>query len=159
MPAAGRNQVAYDDIGYDGLTQFIDGVTITYTGPPSGVAVRGSAQVGLAATWSQTVDDTCTLTQDGDAVMGRIQEVFDDGFCTIAFRGFQQLPAGQSAAITRGRRLVGALGPASARGYIRQVVSAGASYAQAEAVEMGRSRGRIWTIANASGLVWVLIDD
>lgn len=158
MPAAGRNQVAYDDIGYDGITQFIDNVTITYSGPPLGTAVRGSAQVGLAVTWSQTTNDTVALTQDGDSVMGRLAEVFDDQFCTVAFHGFVQLPAGQGAAITRGRSFVGALGPTSARGYIRQTVSPGAAYTQTEQVEQARGRGRIWTVADANGQVWVYLN-
>ena len=69
-----------------------------------------------------------------------------------------QLPAGQGAAITRGRSFVGALGAASARGYIRQTVSPGAAYTQTEQVEQARGRGRIWTIADTNGQVWVYLN-
>ena len=146
MPAAGRNQVAYDDIGYDGITMKIDNSTIVY----DETKVGGSAGVGLAVTWS--ADDTVALAADGDALVGKLILVHDDNFCTVAFRGFVSLPAGTGATVTRGRLCVGAL-LVAAKGYIRQA-TASTAFVTAEYAEQARARGRIWATADLTN-VWV----
>lgn len=151
MPAPGRQQVDYTDIGYDGITLKIDGTSITYdVTKPNGIGVAAGA--GLAV--SLSADDTAQLTNDGDCVIGKLLKVAQDGFCSVAFKGFQPFAAGNAATVTRGRGIVGALGAAAARGYVRQTISPGAAYTQTEQVEQNRSRGRIWAIADLTN-VWV----
>jgi hypothetical protein len=148
MPAAGRNQVDYTDIGYDALTLKVDGVTIVYdqTQP------RGAPATMLdkAVTWS--ADDTVALAQDGDPICGKLLEVFKDGFASVQHKGFVTLPAGASATVTRGRTIVGALGAASARGYIRQTAVATTPTA-AEVTEQARGKGRIYATTDLTNVV------
>lgn len=147
MPA-GRNQVDYTDIGYDAITLKVDGTTIIYdqTQP------RGAPATMLDKAISLSADDTAQLCQDGDCVVGKLLEVFKDGFCTVQHKGFTTLPAGAAAVVTRGRTIVGALGAASARGYIRQT-SISTTPTQAEVAEQARGRGRIWNTADTTNVV------
>lgn len=133
MPS-GRDQVAYDDIDYTAITVKIDNSTITY----DATHANGSSQVGLAVTWS--ANDTVALTQDGNHVAGKLLRVEADNFGLMQVDGFATLPAGSGATVTRGKAIVGALGAASARGYIREV-------ATATAAELGVQRG--WIVNNA----------
>lgn len=139
MPA-GRNQVDYTDIRRDAVTYKIDQSTILF----DQTKVGGSAGVGLAVAYS--ADDTVALAADGDHVAGKLEQVFADGFCTVVDAGFVTLPAGAAAATTRGSKIVGALGPATARGYIREVASA-------TAAELNKGRGRIVNVAVAAAVV------
>lgn len=125
-----RKAVEFEGIGLLTATYKIDNVTITY----SATAAGGSASVGLAVTLS--ADDTVALTQDGDAVEGKLLSVEADGMCVVAVGGYVPLPGGASATLTRGTAIVGALGAASARGYIR-------SAASGTAAELIKCRGRI----------------
>lgn len=143
MPA-GRNQVAYDGIGYDALTFKIDQLTIVFDPTQQG----GSSAKGLAVTLA--ADDTVALCQDGDFVLGRLELVRDDGFATVQNEGFVQLPAGLAATITRGTFVVGATGTAGARGYVRSVNTA-------VAAELGKANGRIYNAADLTG-VWIDLD-
>lgn len=138
--ASGRNQVDYTDIDYDALTLKIDNVTIIF----DATKANGSAQVGLAVTFS--ADDTVALCADGDFVLGKLLKVADDLFCTVQHEGFCTLPGGASAALTRGKPIVGALGAASAKGYVREV-------ATATAAELGKMNGRIINVADAANVV------
>lgn len=139
MPA-GRNQVDYTDIDYSGLTYKIDNVTITYDVTKAG----GSSQVGLAVFLS--ANDTVALTQDGTAVEGKLLKVTDDLFCTVQTDGYCTLPGGVAANLTLGKKIVGALGAASARGYIREV-------ATATTAELGLAAGSIINNADATAVV------
>lgn len=142
--AAGRNQVDYSEIGVDEdaiLTVKIDNATITYDATKAGA----SAQVGLAVTWS--ADDTIALCADGDYVLGKLLRVTDDLFAAVQVEGFCQLAGGNAATLTRGTAIVGALGAASAKGYIRSVNTA-------VAAEMGKQNARIHNVADATA-VWV----
>ena len=127
---AGRSSVS--NIGVVGAyrTYKIDDSTITY----SATAAGGSSQVGLAVTFS--ADDTVALTADGDAVIGKLILVESDDKCNVMTDGTMTLPGGDSATLTLGATIVGALGAASAKGYIR-------SAASGTAAELVKARGRI----------------
>lgn len=116
----------------DFLTFEIDNSTITYLA----TADNGSSQVGLAVTYTSGGDGTVKLAEDGEFVLGRLAKVSDDNYCTVQVKGVMKLPVGSGAAITEGKAIVGALGAASAKGYIREV-------ATGTAAELGRCRGFI----------------
>jgi len=137
MPA-GRNQAAFDDINYDGVSLPIDGVTITYDETqPNGIpaALTGRA-VSVTVTGGRVV---AKLAADGESVHGRLMRITRDLFCAMAHRGFVPLPAGASATITPGRKVVGALGGAGGTqpGYIRDAASG-------TAVELARKGGHAY---------------
>lgn len=147
MPA-GRNQVAYAGIRYDAITKKIDNSTIVF----DATKANGATAVGLAVTISG--DDTVALVADGDRVLGKLLKVEADGFCTVQDTGFVSLPAGDGATVTAGQPVVGALGAASAKGYIRNAVAIGGSYTQSQLVERAKARGVIHN-AEAAATVWV----
>ncbi len=120
------------NIGVGGVyrTYKIDDSTITYDATKTG----GSAQVGLAVTFS--TDDTVALCADGDAVIGKLILVEGDDKANVMTEGTMTLPGGDSATLTLGATIVGALGAASAKGYIR-------SAASGTAAELVKARGRI----------------
>jgi hypothetical protein len=143
-----RNAVGYQDIDFLAITQKTDNSTILF----SATTTPGlSAQAGLATTWS--ADDTQALTADANGVAGKLILVDADNpgganpFCTVQVEGFCQLPGGNAAALTRGKHIVGALGAASARGYIRDVATAAAA-------ELGVQNHTIWNVADTTA-VWV----
>lgn len=120
----------FEGIGARQVTYAIDNSTITY----SATTANGSAQVGLAVTLS--TDQTVALTEDGEEVEGKLISVSADLMATVQVEGFMTLPGGASASLTVGKKIVGALGAASAKGYIREVNTA-------TAAELGLQRGRI----------------
>ena len=115
---------------YKTQTYPIDNSTITY----SATEANGSAQVDLAVTL--TTSETIALVGDGEQVEGKLISVESDGFCVVQISGRMTLPGGSGATLTNGKQIVGDLGAASAKGYIREV-------ATAVAAELGVSRGRI----------------
>lgn len=139
---SGRNQVDYTDIRYDGLTVKIDNSTITFDATQPGGAA--ATMIGKAVTWS--ADDTVALVADGEYVLGKLIKVNADLTATVQKWGMATFPAGASASVTRGKKIVGALGPSSAKGYIREV-------ATATAAELGRQRGEIVNTADTAAVV------
>jgi hypothetical protein len=135
-----RNIVAYEGIAPVYATYLIDGSTITYDATKAG----GSAQVNLAVVLSAS--KTVALTQDASAVHGKLILVEADGKCTVQTGGYCTLPGGASATLTPGSRVVGALGAANARGYIRSV-------AAATLAEVAVARGEIVDAATATAVV------
>ncbi len=127
---AGRSDVSNIGAGGEYHTYKIDAATITYDATKSG----GSAQVGLAVTFS--ADDTVALCADGDAVQGKLILVEGDNKANVMTKGTMTLPGGASATLTLGAKIVGALGAASAKGYIR-------SAASGTAAELVKARGQI----------------
>lgn len=127
-----RETLAYQGQHAKFLTCPIDETTITYLE----TADNGSAQAGLAVTFTAAGDGTVKLTEDGEFVLGRLALVREDGFCSVQVEGVQKLPVGSGASITEGKRIVGDLGAASAKGYIREVNTA-------VAAELGVARGFI----------------
>ncbi|MCI0489380.1 MAG: hypothetical protein L0229_22535 [Blastocatellia bacterium] len=125
-----RKTVLNTDVEGPTRTYKIDNSTIVYDKTKTG----GSAQVGFAVTFS--ADDVVKLTEDGEAVVGRLELVEADNFCVVRVNGPVSLPGGDSATLTLGKKIVGDLGVAGAKGYIREV-------ATATAAELGVARGRI----------------
>jgi hypothetical protein len=64
------------------------------------------------------------LTTDASPVHGQLLLCENDGECTVQIWGGVLLPAGNAATVTAGSKIVGALGAASAKGYIRNVAAA-----------------------------------
>ena len=125
-------RAAVSNVGtnYRALTFAIDDSTITYSATVAG----GSSQVGLAVTLSD--DDTVKLTEDGEYVLGKLIAAYPDNFATVQVGGVCELPGGDGATLTLGEKIVGALGAANAKGYIRAV-------ATGTAAELGHARGAI----------------
>lgn len=134
-----RLDVKYDDIKPIFATFKIDDSTITY----SATSVRGSAEVDLAVTLSAA--ETVELVGDGEPIVGKLIQVFADGYCTVQIGGITTLPAGTSAALTLGKKIVGDL-LVSAEGYIREVNTA-------TAAELGLCRGQIYDAGTTTAVV------
>lgn len=124
-----RNTVSFDEIARHYVGVPIDNSTITF----DVTKVGGSASVGLAVTLS--ANKTVALAADGNEVFGKLIKVEDDGVATIQDGGFMKLPGGTAAALTPGKKIVGAL-LVAAKGYIREV-------ATATAAELGVAKGEI----------------
>ena len=116
-----RNIIDFEGIGGVYATYLIDDSTITY----SATATGGSAGVNLAVTLS--THKTVALAADGEAVIGKLVKVESDNKATVQVGGYTTLPGGASATLTVGTVAVGALGAASAKGYIRSAASATAA--------------------------------
>lgn len=125
-----RNIVEFDGVDGRYASYKIDNSTITYDSTKE----NGSSQVGLAVTLS--TDDTIKLAEDGNAILGRLIQVESDDKALVQYEGYMTLPGGNGASLTIGKKIVGALGAASAKGYIREV-------ATATAAELGVARGFI----------------
>jgi hypothetical protein len=78
---------------------------------------NGSAQVGLAVTLES--DAVVSLAGDGEEVEGKLVKVEPGGLAVVQVGGVMELPAGNAATVTVGTKIVGALGAASAEGYIK----------------------------------------
>lgn len=135
-----RKKVRFDGIVGPYATFAIDAVTITFDASLAG----HSAAVGMAA--SLSADQTVKLAADGDAIIGRVHAVESDGFATIQTDGFIDFPAGDGVTVTLGSKIVGALGAASAPGYIRN--------ADAGNTEDLKASGRV-VDAQVQTAVWV----
>ena len=138
-----RDAIRFDDIKPVFVTYKIDNSTITY----DSTKTRGSAQVDLAVTFS--ADDTVQLVGDGEAIEGKLISVDADKKCVVQVGGFMTLPGGSGATLTRGKKIVGDLGAASAEGYIREANTA-------VAAELGVQRGRIINNGTTTAVVVVL---
>lgn len=132
-----RNTVSYDGIRTEQTTYLIDGVTIT----ADATKVGGSSAVNMAVTLS--ADKTVALAADGDSILGVLVLVEADGKCAVQDDGFAKFMAGASATVTAGSKIVGALGPSSAKGYIRNVAATTGSYVQGTATDALRGRHQI----------------
>jgi hypothetical protein len=104
-----------DGIGFRAATFVIDGSTIPAYDPAValGSAVAGRA-VGLVAGTQNAVE----LVAAGQDILGRLDHVESDGACVVQIEGECKLPQGNAVDVVRGDKIIGALGPASARGYI-----------------------------------------
>jgi len=122
----------------------IDDSTITYSATEDG----GSDKVDLAVSFSAA--NTVETVGDGEAVLGKLIKVEADGVCTVQTHGGMTLPGGDSASLTRGKKIVGALlAVTAAEGCIREV-------ATATAAELGLCRGFICDASTATAIeVWL----
>lgn len=111
--ATGRHDVDFEGVDPVVLSFKIDGVTIVY----NEALERGSAGIDLAVNLVSA--RTVQLVSDAQPVLGKLLLVTPDGFCSVQVGGGTSLPAGLAAAVTAGQRIVGALGAAAAKGYIR----------------------------------------
>ncbi|GIW06367.1 MAG: hypothetical protein KatS3mg060_1172 [Dehalococcoidia bacterium] len=135
-----RDTISFVGIGAEYVTFRIDNATITYDATqPGGSAVVGRA-VGLSAA------GTVELVANGDEVLGKLIAVEPNLTATVQTGGYCTLPGGQGASLTLGKRIVGALGPGNARGYIREVNTS-------VAAELGVARGLIVDASTASATV------
>lgn len=120
-------------------TYSIDNSTIAY----DSTKARGAATTMLDKAVSLSAAKTVQLASDGEAVIGKLIKVEADNFATIQDRGYMEFPGGSGATLTRGKKIVGALGAASAKGYIREV-------ATGTAAELGLQNGEIIDSGTAS---------
>ncbi|MGN6814409.1 MAG: hypothetical protein ACTHMP_26380 [Thermomicrobiales bacterium] len=123
-----RAITAYEGIGAEYTTYKYDSSIVFDDTKP-----RGSASVDLAVTF--TPPRTGGLAPDAPRVECRLEVVESDGFCNVQTDGYTHLPGGNGATLTVGSRIVGALGPSSAKGYIRTAVSTEALAADGEIVD------------------------
>lgn len=116
-----RNIVAFEGIRTEAdiVTFKIDEVTIVYTD-----VAGGAAATMLNKAVSLSADNTVQLASDAEAVIGKLLHVEPDGKCAVQVGGYVTLPGGNAATLTRGNSIVGALGAAAAKGYIRVSVAA-----------------------------------
>lgn len=144
-----RLKVGFEEIGAVFASFKIDGDTIAYDATKGG----GSASVGLAVTLS--ADDTIALCADGDMVLGKLVQVEADGVATVQIAGGMTLPAGEGANVTVGKRIVGDLGAANAKGYIQELADA----ANGDAAEINaavKARGVIINNDDTTAVVVIL---
>lgn len=127
-----RNAIDFEGIGILTATYKIDNSTIVYDATKAG----GAATTMLNKAVTLSAAGTVALAADGDAVEGKLLLVESDNKCTVQVGGYTTFPGGDSASLTLGKKFVGALGAAAAKGYIREV-------ATGTAAELGKCRGRI----------------
>ena len=118
-----RNTVAFDGIGAVYATFLIDNSTIVY----DATKANGAAATMIGQAVSLSAAATVQLASDAEAIVGKLIKVEADNKATVQVRGFMTLPGGASATLTRGLKIVGALGAASAKGFIRIAASATAA--------------------------------
>lgn len=110
-----------DGIGFRAETLRIDNSTLVYDPiAPLGIP---AATLGRAVTLVTGSVDTVKLSGAGDVVYGKLDHIEPDGACTVQIEGECKLPQGSAVTVVRGNRIVGALGPASAPGYIGPAVT------------------------------------
>ena len=133
------------NIGTGGVyrTYKIDNSTITYDATETG----GSASIGLAVTFSAA--DTVALVAAKGMVIGKLIKVEADNKATVQTDGTMELPGGDSATLTLGTPICGALGVSSAKGYIQTATKSDTDMMQA-------ARGRIENAGTATAVVVTL---
>jgi hypothetical protein len=107
-----------DGIGFRAVTFKADGVTITF----DPAAKLGSAVSGRAVALVAGTQDTVELVAADQAILGRLDHVEGDDVAVVQIEGECKLPQGNAVDVVRNNRIVGALGPASARGFIGPAV-------------------------------------
>lgn len=127
------------------LAQYAPGIVDNSTIVYDSTLIGGSAGVGKAVVL--TAANTVALAADADHIYGVLTQVEWDGKCTIQVQGYVQLPGGTAALLTTGLAVVGALGAASAKGFVRGV-------AIATLADVAKGRGEI-VDATTTTAVWV----
>lgn len=116
--ASVRDIVSFQDLYIETAT-FKSNGDFSYSNSAPG----GTTAAGLAV--KLTSDQTVGLTTDASMVLGKLLFMHDTGtFCTVQTGGYCFLPVGNGASVTAGKKIVGALGAASAKGYVREVAAA-----------------------------------
>lgn len=114
-----RNTVGFEGADLGTLTFIPDGVTIVFDATLGGGAA--AATIGKAVSFSAGA--TVQLASDAEAVVGKLILVESDLKCTVQVDGCTTLPGGNGATLTAGTKIVGALGAASAKGFVRNAVA------------------------------------
>lgn len=83
------------------------------------------------------------MAGDGEAVIGKLLEVTKDDMAVVQTDGYMELPGGDGASLTRGKKIVGDLDSGANKGFIREVNTA-------QAAELGVARGFIQDASTAS---------
>ncbi len=142
-----RSGISFDEVRSERTTYLADNSTIVY----SATVANGSTAVGLAVTLSG--NGTVALAADGDSILGKLILVEADGKCAVQDDGFCTLPAGASATVTAGSKIVGALGASSAKGYVRNVAATTGSYVQTTVNDAIKGRHQIIDASTTTALV------
>jgi hypothetical protein len=137
-----RNIVGFEGLHEQFATFIIDNSTITFDATLAGGAA--ATMIGKAVGFS--ADKTIQLVGNGDFVLGKLLLVEQDLKATVQVEGCMSLPGGSSATLTDGTGIVGALGAASARGFIR-------SAASTTAAELLLQNGKIWDASDPTNTV------
>lgn len=124
------------------VTFLTDNSTIVY----DATKARGAATTMLDKAVTLSAAKTVALAADGDAVIGRLELVESDNVASVQTEGYTTLPGGASATLTLGKKIVGALGAASAKGYIREV-------ATGTAAELGKADHEIIDASDTTAVV------
>ena len=91
-----------------------DGTTIKYD------ATQPNRSDAVGKAFKLNANGIGELVENGDEIDGKVLAVDDDHKFTAAYMfGGLTLPLGNSATVARGDKVVGALGPSSARGYVK----------------------------------------
>jgi predicted homoserine dehydrogenase-like protein len=137
-----RAGVEFERIDSVDVTFKVDNVTIVYDATkPQGAA---ATMIGMAV--SLSADDTVQLCSDAEAVIGKLLRVEADNVGVVQTGGYCSFAGGNAATLTRGAKVVGALGAAAAKGYIRAAASA-------TAAELLVARGQIIRNADTANVV------
>jgi hypothetical protein len=137
-----RNIIAFEGIDEVFTTFLTDAVTIVFDQTLAG----GTAAATLNKAVSMSTDKTIQLASDGEGVVGKLFIVGSDNKATVQIEGCTSLPGGVSATLTVMTGIVGALGAASAKGFIR-------SAASGTAAELLKQNGKIWDASDPTAVV------
>jgi hypothetical protein len=137
-----RNVVSFESIDANYATFSTDAVTIVY----DVTQIDGAAAATIGKAVSLSAGSTVQLASDAEAVIGGLVLVESDAKGTVQIEGFQRLPGGSGATLTLGSHIVGALGVASVKGYIRSAVGT-------VAAEIIRMSGRIIDATDTANVV------
>jgi hypothetical protein len=137
-----RNVIGFEGIDEVFTTFIIDNVTIVFDSTLAG----GTAAATLNKAVSLSTDKTIQLASDGEAIVGKLVLVEQDNKATVQVGGCMSLPGGASATLTDGTTIVGALGAASAKGFIRTTASG-------TAAELVKGSGQIWDASDPTAVV------
>lgn len=134
-------------VGFDGIdeafaTFLTDNVTIVFDSTLAG----GAAVATVNKAVSFSAGSTVQLASDAEAVVGKLVLIEKDNKGTVQIEGVCLLPGGASATLTLQTGIVGALGAASAKGFIR-------SAASATAAELLKMNGKIWDATDTANVI------
>jgi hypothetical protein len=136
-----RNVISVESIDANYVTLLTDAVTILF----DITQLDGAAVATIGQAVSLSGNSTVQLASDAEGVIGKLISVEGDNKATVQFEGFMRLPGGSAATLTLGSSIVGALGAASAKGFIR-------SASGSVAAEIIRMRGRIIDAADTTNV-------
>lgn len=137
-----RNIIGFEGIDEVFTTFLIDNATIVFDSTLAG----GTAAATLNKAVSMSTDKTIQLASDAEGVVGKMILVESDLKATVQIEGCCSLPGGSAATLTVMTGIVGALGAASAKGFIRSAASGAAA-------ELLKMNGKIWDASDATAVV------